>query len=422
MDIKLPPKPWYVKYRALMALAILMVGLVAYTMMLLMQPNQMNVSASQVKMALARDTFFNEFVDVEGIVHPFAVIRFHALEGGIVERIMVDEGSYVHRGDTILQLSNPELLNSIRDSRAEWEKNVRNLREQDIQMQQQTLLLKEKTLTQRHEIRNLERSLQQSREEYRMGIKSKAQMEIEEANYAYQVEKLSLQMQSLAHDSASAVLRREMIQAERSGADRRLRQAEERIGNLYVLSPTEGQLGRLDITLGQKVQSGTTIGEIKIMNRYKIHTQLSEYYVERVSAGLPAAIVQKKDTVPLRVSRVMPEVKDRMFDTDLIFPDRLPENIRLGKSYRVKIELGQPEQALIIPRGDFYQHTGGRWIFRIDPHTGTALRTEIEIGRQNPEQFEVLKGLNPGDRVILSGYERISAAEEVVVKETEEKK
>ena len=126
-------------------------------------------------------------------------------------------------------------------------------------------------------------------------------------------------------------------------------------------------------------------------------------------------MLQKKDTIPMRISRVMPEVKDRMFEADLVFLGHTPDNIRLGKSYRVKIELGQPESALIIPRGDFYQHTGGKWIFRIDPETGTARRTEIEIGRQNPEQFEILSGLAPGDSVILSGYERFLQAEQIKI-------
>jgi multidrug efflux pump subunit AcrA (membrane-fusion protein) len=176
----------------------------------------------------------------------------------------------------------------------------------------------------------------------------------------------------------------------------------------------DGQLGHINLTIGQSVGSNAMIGELKIMNEYKVHTQLSEYYVERISAGLPATIIQKQDTFPLRISRVVPEVKDRKFDTDLLFTGTLPENIRLGKSYRVKIELGQPEPAIIIPRGDFYQKTGGRWIYRIDDD-GIARRVEIKIGRQNPEQYEVIDGLEPGQEVIVSGYDRLGDVEEIVI-------
>ena len=152
------------------------------------------------------------------------------------------------------------------------------------------------------------------------------------------------------------------------------------------------------------------------MDQYKVSTQLSEYYVERIFAGQPASIIQKEDTFRLRISRVVPEVKERKFAVDLLFNDSIPHNIRLGKSYRVKVELAQPEPAVIIPRGDFYKKTNGEWIFCIEEGTNIARRVEIEIGRQNPEYFEVIKGLKPGDRVIVSGYDRIGDAEEVVIK------
>ena len=151
------------------------------------------------------------------------------------------------------------------------------------------------------------------------------------------------------------------------------------------------------------------------MSEFKIRTSLSEYYVERISVGLPATITQKKDTYDLKISRVVPEVRDRKFDTDLTFTGATPDNIRLGKSYRVRVELGQPEPAVIIPRGDFYQKTGGKWIYRLDTD-GIARRVEIKLGRQNPEQYEVIGGLNPGDRVIVSGYERLGDVEEVKIK------
>ena len=415
MDIKLPPKPWYVKYRLAIALGIALTALMAYTITLLLSPRTVYLSADRMKAVTAAEGSFTEYIDVEGIVHPIATILLNARESGSVQRIVSEEGSLLHKGDTIIVLTNDALINSIRQDELEWEKTSRNLKEQEIQMEQKSLALKQQTLDQEHQIANLNRQLEQSREEFKMGIKSKAEMDIVEADYVYQHRKMELQMQSLKHDSASTILRREMIRAEYASADRKLAESRRRLDNLVVTSPTDGQLGRLNLTIGQNVSSGATIGELKIMNNYKVRTQLSEYYVERINAGLPAMILQKKDTIPMRISRVMPEVKDRMFEADLVFLGHTPDNIRLGKSYRVKIELGQPESALIIPRGDFYQHTGGKWIFRIDPETGTARRTEIEIGRQNPEQFEILSGLAPGDSVILSGYERFLQAEQIKI-------
>ena len=151
------------------------------------------------------------------------------------------------------------------------------------------------------------------------------------------------------------------------------------------------------------------------MDQYKVCTQISEYYVERIHAGLPATVIQKQDTFPLRISRVVPEVKERMFGSDLVFTDSIPENIRLGKSYRVRIELGQPEQTIIVPRGDFYQKSGGRWIYRIEEGTDIARKVNIVIGRQNPAQYEITEGLKPGDRVIINGYERFGNVEELII-------
>ena len=205
-----------------------------------------------------------------------------------------------------------------------------------------------------------------------------------------------------------------MLEVDRNESQIKLQNVLRRTDDLIVRAPVDGQLGSLGLTLGQQVAGGSKIGEIKVMSEYKIRTSLSEYYVERIHAGLPANIIQKQDTFGLRIARVVPEVKDRKFETDLRFLSDVPDNIRLGKSYRVKIELGQPEQAIIIPRGDFYQKTGGRWIYRMDKD-GIARRVEIKIGRQNPEQYEVLEGLQPGDQVIISGYDRFGEVEELVI-------
>ena len=157
------------------------------------------------------------------------------------------------------------------------------------------------------------------------------------------------------------------------------------------------------------------MGEIKVLTEYKVRASLSEYYIDRIITGLPASIQYQERSYPLRISKVVPEVKDRNFPCDLVFAGAKPANIRLGKSYRVQIELGKPEMALVIPRGDFYQHTLGRWIYRLSPDGRTARRTPIEIGRQNPQQVEILSGLKPGDKVLVNGYDKLGEFEELVI-------
>ena len=415
MDIKIAPRPWYVKYRMYIIGCIMLVAMIVYTIILAFSPRRQRVEADRLKIAETTEAPFMEFVEAEGIVHPIMTIQLNATESGFVKSIVREEGAMLCKGDTILVLENPDLMRTIEQECADWEKSHRNLREQEIQMEQKSIDLKLLALEQEYQIGNLERKLAQSREEFSMGIKSRAELSIAEADYKHQHRKLLLQMQSLKQDSASTLLRREMIVADRDAAMRKLQNSRRRIDGLVVTAPVDGQLGHINLAIGQQVSAGSKIGEQKIMSNYKVRTQLSEYYVERIHAGLPATIVQKQDTFSLRISRVVPEVKDRKFDTDLIFNGATPENIRLGKSYRMRIELGLPEEAVVIPRGDFYQKTSGRWIFRIDEGNNVARRVEIEIGRQNPEQFEILKGLSPGDRVIVSGYDRLGDVEEVII-------
>ncbi len=414
MDIIIPPKPWYIKYRMYIIGGVALLAIIVYTIYVALLPKRQSINSETIKVAVVQDAPFMEFVETEGIVHPIMTIQLNSREPGSVERIVRDEGAMLSKGDTILVLSNPDLWRTIDQEREQWQKSQRNLREQEIQMEQKSITLKLQTMEQRYKMSNLERKLKQVREEFSMGIKSRAELDIAEEDYRHEHQKLLLQMQSLQHDSVTAVLRKEMLEVDRNESQIKLQNVLRRTDDLIVRAPVDGQLGSLGLTLGQQVAGGSKIGEIKVMSEYKIRTSLSEYYVERIHAGLPANIIQKQDTFGLRIARVVPEVKDRKFETDLRFLSDVPDNIRLGKSYRVKIELGQPEQAIIIPRGDFYQKTGGRWIYRMDKD-GIARRVEIKIGRQNPEQYEVLDGLQPGDQVIISGYDRFGEVEELVI-------
>jgi multidrug efflux pump subunit AcrA (membrane-fusion protein) len=166
---------------------------------------------------------------------------------------------------------------------------------------------------------------------------------------------------------------------------------------------------------GERVSAGSSIGMLKIIDQFKINTRISEYYIDRIAIGLPATVVYQDKKYPLKITKVNPEVKDRQFEVDLVFTEEQPDNIRIGKNYRIQIELGQPEDALVIPKGNFFQTTGGQWIFKLNSSGNKAVKTPVSIGRQNPQQYEILDGLNPGDRVIVTGYGNFGDAEEVVL-------
>lgn len=416
MDIPIKPRPWYIKYRYHILTGMAFLTLAVYLVSLSLGPRQLKIDAGEYWVGEVTESPFMEYVDVEGLVQPIQTIWLNAQESGTVERIVAEEGTMLQVGDTILVLSNPELIRTIEEEEAEWENQQRNFREQEIEMEQRSLTLRQQTLDAAHQMDALEKSLVQSCEEYKMGIKSKAELEVQEEEYSYQRKKAALQLQSLQHDSLCTLLKRQMVEANRKASARKRYRSSDRMDHLVVRATVAGQLSFLSVTLGQQVAAGTSVGQIKVLTEYKVATSLSEYYIDRITTGLPAHIQYQNQQYPLRISKVVPEVKDRNFACDLVFTAEKPANIRLGKSYRVQIELGSPETALVIPRGNFYQHTSGRWIYRLSPDGKKARKVEISIGRQNPQQYEILSGLQPGDKVLVTGYERFGHIDELVIK------
>ena len=416
MDIKKQPKPWHIRYRYHILAAATGLALLVYTIFVIITSGTKRVDKDSVVIAEATKAPFMEYVDVEGLVQPIKTIQVNAMENGFVERVVAEEGAMLQQGDTILVLQNPELYHSIDDEQDAWSKNLRNCREQEIEMNQKSINLRQQALDAKHQMNSLKKSLKQSREEYRMGIKSKAELEMAEEDYEYQRQKVVLQMQYLKHDSVSTRLKQEMIAANRTEADKKLSRVKGRTSKLVVRAPVSGQLSYVGVTQGQQVASGASIGQIKVMSQFKMQVTLAEYYIDRITTGLPANIEYEGRKYPLRVSRVIPEVKDHNFVCELTIAKHTPSNIRLGKSYRVLLELGKPEQALVIPNGDFLQTTNGYWIFRVSADGKKAKRVSITVGRQNPQQCEITSGLEAGDKVVVSGYDKISNKEEFDLK------
>jgi RND family efflux transporter MFP subunit len=414
MDIKLEKKPWYIRYRYYLAGAFLVCCGLIYVIVLASGPRRLRISAEHIQIEEVKQADFMEYVDVEGIVHPILTIIVNTREAGNVDQIIGEEGSLLKKGDTILTLTNPNLMREIEDQQDEWEKQRISYQEKALEMEQKSLTLKQQTLEAEYELNKIRKSFSLEKEEYAMGIRSKAQLEVSEDEYRYKTESTRLKLKSLQSDSSMTVIRKELLQNDRDREEKKLIRSRQRIEDLVVRSPIDGQLSFVKVTPGQQVAAGENIAEVKVMDQFKIHTSLSEYYIDRVTTGLPAAITYQGKRYPLKISKVIPEVKDRLFEVDLVFTGEMPENVRLGKSFRVQIELGQPEQALVVPRGNFYQQTGGQWIYKVNADKTRAVKVPVTIGRQNPRQYEITEGLQPGDLVIVSGYDTFGEAEELV--------
>lgn len=416
MDIKLEKKPWYVRYRYRIAAGIALTAGLVYVAVLASGPRKLRIDTESVQLAEVKDDEFLEYVDVEGVVHPILTLMVNTREAGNVDRIVAEEGSLMKQGDTILTLTNPDLMRDLEDQRDEWEKQRISYEEKAIEMEQKTLTLKQQALEAEYELNKIRKSFALEEEEYKMGIRSKAQLEVSADEYRYKTESTRLKLQSLQSDSAMTVIRKELLRNDRERERKKWERSLQRRDNLVVCAPADGQLSFVKVTPGQQVSSGENIAEVKVMDQFKIRTALSEYYIDRVTTGLPASVTYQGKRYPLRVTKVVPEVKERTFDVDLVFTGEMPDNVRLGKSYRVQIELGQPEKAIVIPRGNFYQQTGGNWIFKLNADRTKAVKVPITISRQNPRQYEITEGLQPGDWVITTGYDNFGDAEELILR------
>lgn len=415
MDVKLPPKKWYVKYRIHIVAGILALGLIVMLIKVSTGPKIIRINSDSVQTATVLSGEFSEYVNAEGTLQPIQTIKVYTREGGFVESVLVQDGALVHKGDTLMILSDPELQRTIETARESWRKQNRSYRTSMIEMDQRRLSLAQSILQTKYELKRLEKEHNLALEEYRMGIRSRAQLDVADEEYNYKMETVRLQLESRRQDSVLNAIRQEALQDELAEAQRQLRKTEERLNDLIVTAPADGQLSGLSLEPSQRISSGTAIADIKRMDQFRMRLSINEFYIDKITVGQPATITYEKKTYPMTISSTVPEIKSGSFDIYLVFTDSLPDNARIGKSYQARIEMGGQAQSIIVPKGNFYNYTHGSWVFKVNAQHTHAVRVPVSIGRQNPRHFEILEGLNPGDEIIITGYDRISDADEVVL-------
>ena len=415
MDVKLPPKKWYVKYRIHIVAGLLGLALIVLLIKVSTGPRVIRISAESVQTGTVTVGEFSEYVNAEGTLQPIQTLKIYTREGGFVERIVAQDGAMLHKGDTILILSDPDLERTIQDARNQWRKQDRSFRTQIIEMQQRDISLQRSIMQTQYELGRLEKQHALDQEEYKMGFKSKAQLEVADDEYRYKLKSTQLEIESRRQDSVLNVIKREAMQDELEDARRQLARSEARLKDLVVTAPADGQLSGLSLEPGLKVGAGSAIGDVKRMDAFRMKLSINEYYIDKIEVGCPATITYEKKTYPMVVSGTVPEIKNGSFELYLVFTDSIPDNARIGKSYQARIELGGQAQSVMVPKGNFYNYTHGQWVFRLNAQGNRAIRVPVSIGRQNPRQYEVLEGLEPGDVIITTGYDRIADADEVVL-------
>ncbi len=400
---------WYIAAAA--ALAALLVWIVLGT-----TASTMTIDATDITISDVTRGKFDDYVRLNGQVLPIQVVQISPEEGGIVREKVVEEGTRVRKGDVILRLSNSNLDLQILNAEAELAEKQNLLRNTQVAMQQDRLNNRTEQATLDTDCDRKRRAYEQNARLYKERLISKEVYLQSREDYKLARRKQSLISQRLKQDSLYRHVQMAQMEDNLDNMRKNVLLVRDRKNKLEVRSAIDGELGLLDVELGQNIAAGQNIGQINDLSDFKVQAQIDEHYIDRVRPGLSASFSRDGKTYLLRVRKVYPEVRNGTFRTDFVFVGERPAQMRSGQTYYVELALGKSQQATLIPRGTFFQTTGGNWIFVLDKSGRKAYRRNISIARQNPQYYEVTDGLEPGERVITSGYEAFKDNEVLVIK------
>lgn len=415
MDIPLKKKRFTPKKIAIIAGSVLIVALIVFVILSSTGNSKLNVEKERITISEVKKGNFQENIPVNGVVLPISTIYLDAMEGGRVEEKFVEDGTMMKKGEPIIRLSNTDLELSL----VNQETQVYNLL---TQMQISQNAARQNTINKRNNLTDVENNLIEGKRKYELnkklyekGAVGRQDYMESENNYNYQKEKYQLANEVLAQDSLSS--KQESQQARESYVRTRkaLELMRRKVGDLVVKAPVDGQLTALDAEIGQSKQKGERLGQIDVVSGYKVRAEIDEHYISRIFNGQRGSFTFNGKDYELEIKKVFTQVSNGRFQVDMHFVDGVPENIRRGQSLQIKLALSQEKEAVLISKGGFFQQTGGNWIFKVSEDGKTAYKTPIRLGSQNTEYYEVLEGIEPGDKVITSSYSNFGDIEELVL-------
>ena len=375
----------------------------------------LRVDAQLLNVATVEQGEFNDYVRLTGSVQPMTTVQLSPLESGVVERIVAEEGTSVKRGDVILEMSNNSLSMQILQSEADLAEKQNILRNTMISMEQERLALRQEKLQLDLEVSRLKRTFEQNESLYNENLLARETYLQSKEDYDLAVGRRNLILERQRQDSLYRSSQVEQMEESLLSMQRNMELIRQRVDNLKVKAPIDGEVGMLDAVLGQSLQQGANIGQVNDLTTYKVQAQIDEHYIDRITTGLVASFERQDTRYEMQLRKVYPEVRNGQFKADFRFVGDAPENIRCGQTYYLNLQLGEAAEAVLIPRGSFYQATGGKWIYVLDPSGEMAYRREIRIGRQNPQYYEVIEGLQPGEKVIVSSYDNFGDNEVLIL-------
>ncbi len=378
--------------------------------------SKLNVEAERITISEVTQGPFQEFIPVNGVVLPITTIYLDALEGGRVEEKFVEDGAVMKKGEPILRLSNTDLELSL----VQQETSVYNLL---TQMQISQNAARQNTISKLNQMTDVESTLKETKRIYELNKKLYEQKAIgsqefkkAENDYNYQLQKIKLTEQILKQDSASVKLELDQAKQSYSRTQDALQLMRKKVGDLIVRSPVDGQLTSLDAEIGQNKPKGERLGQIDVLSGFKVRVDIDEHYISRIYTGLKGNFDFANKNYKLVIKKVYTQVTNGRFQVDMEFENEVPQGIRRGQTLQIRLTLSDEKQAVMVPKGGFYQQTGGNWIFKVSDGGTKAYKVDIQLGNQNPDFYEVLQGLKPGDKVVTSSYENYGSMQELVIK------
>jgi len=415
MDRKIE-RQWYQKKQVWWSAGgTLVIFLIVYLILTSDTQSRLNVDTERITISTVERGPFQVYIPLTGTVMPIRTVYLDAMEGGRVEAVIREAGSFVNQGDTILHLSNTSLLLDIMNREAQLFEQSNNLRNTRLAMQQNSLRLEGELLDLDRQIQTAKRTYEVSQQLYERNLASHDEFADARDQFDYLQRRRELTIETQHQDSLFRSLQIEMLEASVDRIQANLDVVRQNLENLYLRAPVTGQLTSLNAEVGESKVRGERLGQIDILDGFKVRAGVDEYYIVRVERGLSGEFDLAGQTYELVVSKVYPEVRDGRFEVDLEFVGAAPVDIRRGQTVHIRLELSDLTECVLLARGGFYQSTGGRWAYVLDEAEEFAVKREIRLGQQNPRMFEVLEGLEPGDRVVTSSYDNFGDVDKLVL-------
>jgi len=414
MDKKIKKKKWTLKRIGTIGGATLLVVFIAYQLLFADRRSKLNVEKEKITIAEVKRGVFQEFIPQTGTVEPSVTFYLDAIEGGTIKKVYKESGAMLQKGDVILELSNLNRELSVLSQEASLNESINRLRQTRLQLEQNDLNQQQTLALIENQLEILEPQYNRQKVLYEKELISKQEFEQTKANYEYNLKRREITYKSYKNDSISRV--RQLKQLNQS--ERRMMESLNGVGqildNLTIKSPIDGQLTAPQLFEGEAVNTGQRLGQVDKVGSYKVSVLIDELYLPRISKGLKATTRFAGKEYELVITYIYPNINNGRFEVDMQFVGEAPGGIKRGQSLRLRIELGQSSEELLLPVGGFYKDTGGNWVFVVTGE-GKAEKRDIRLGRKNTEHFEVLEGLSPGDRVITSSYDNFGDNEVLVL-------